>query len=109
VCRTEIQADFYAYADQDDIWMPDKLSRALVFLERNLDQAAMYCSRTELVTSCGKSVGKMSPLFPKLPTFVNALVQSLAGGNTMVINHRACELLRKAGEVHVVSHDWWTY
>ena len=52
----------------------------------------------------------MSPLFTKPPSFANALVQNIGGGNTMVFNHAACELLRKAGaDVQVASHDWWTY
>ena len=27
-------ADFYAYCDQDDVWMPDKISRAVLALRR---------------------------------------------------------------------------
>ena len=29
-----IEADYFAYADQDDIWETDKLSRAIAWLER---------------------------------------------------------------------------
>ena len=29
-----IQADYFAYADQDDVWEPDKLARAVAALER---------------------------------------------------------------------------
>jgi hypothetical protein len=38
------------------------------------------------------------------------LVQSIAGGNTMVFNAAARQLLMACGpSVHVPSHDWWTY
>jgi hypothetical protein len=37
-------------------------------------------------------------------------VQSIAGGNTMVFNRAARDLLRQAGEnVEAVTHDWWAY
>ena len=46
----------------------------------------------------------------QLPCFENALVQSIAGGNTMVFNQAARkELIKFGGAVDVVSHDWWLY
>ena len=70
---------------------------------------ALYCTRTLTVDDANQAIG-MSPLFTKPPSFANALVQNIGGGNTMVFNHAACELLRKAGaDVQVASHDWWTY
>lgn len=52
----------------------------------------------------------VSPLFLKRPSFANALIQSIAGGNTMILNNAARALLREAGcDLSVVTHDWWTY
>lgn len=52
----------------------------------------------------------MSPVFQKPPSFANALVQSLAVGNTMVLNKVARDLVVKASDyTPVVSHDWWCY
>lgn len=109
-CNTEIAADFYAYSDQDDIWDSDKLSRAVEWLETiPTDVPALYCARTRLVDADNKTIG-VSPLFSKPPTFANALVQSIAGGNTMVFNNAARELLCYVGEnIPVVTHDWWAY
>jgi hypothetical protein len=57
----------------------------------------------------GKEIG-LSPLFTKTPTFHCALVQSIAGGNTIVFNQRARELLALCGDdVDIPSHDWWLY
>ena len=42
-------------------------------------------------------------------SFRNALVQSIAGGNTIVFNQAAKDLLEKSGLQQVVSHDWWLY
>jgi glycosyltransferase involved in cell wall biosynthesis len=108
ICAS-IEADYFAYSDQDDIWESDKLSRAICALSSlPHDRPAIYCSRTRLVSRAGKPIG-LSPLFCKPPTFANALIQNIGGGNTMVLNHRARDLLRAAGPVDVVSHDWWTY
>jgi hypothetical protein len=52
----------------------------------------VYCSRTILVDVNGNQIG-CSPLFTKKPSFANALVQSIAGGNTMVFNKKARDLI----------------
>lgn len=109
-CRADIDADYFAYADQDDIWESDKLERAVAWLETVPDDVpALYGSRTLLVDARNQHIG-YSPLFLRAPSFENALVQSVAGGNTMVFNRAARDLLRQAGEdVEAVTHDWWAY
>lgn len=107
--RSDIQAAYYAFADQDDIWEPEKLARALTWLESvPPHQPALHCGRTRLISEQGDELG-FSPLFSRPPGFANALVQSIAGGNTMVFNHAARLLLMEAGPVDVITHDWWTY
>jgi len=110
ICREEIAADYYAMSDQDDIWHADKLERAVRWLKSvPQDVTALYCTRTELVDESGRKVG-YSPLFTRPPSFGNALVQNVAGGNTMVFNNAARELLKTAGaDVKIVAHDWWVY
>lgn len=110
ICRDEIFAEYYAMSDQDDIWCEDKLERAVRWLESvPPDVPALYCTRTELVDDLGDKLG-FSPLFSRPPTFANAIVQNIAGGNTMVFNNAARDLLKAAGaHVQVVAHDWWAY
>jgi glycosyltransferase involved in cell wall biosynthesis len=109
-CDSEIKADYYAFCDQDDVWLPEKLSVALknIIFNQNSDLPYLYCARTEYVTEHLKPCG-MSPLFVFPPSFRNALVQSIAGGNTMVFNLAAKRLIEKVGVVDVPSHDWWIY
>jgi glycosyltransferase involved in cell wall biosynthesis len=110
VCRTSISARYYAFADQDDIWQPNKLGGACARLEEvPSDIPALYCSRTQIVDMRGRTLC-LSPLFTKPPSFANALVQNLGGGNTMVFNAAARELLVCAGQTaDPVAHDWWVY
>jgi glycosyltransferase involved in cell wall biosynthesis len=104
-----IEADYFAFSDQDDVWHADKLTRALAFLAAVPGNTpALYCGRTELMTEDGHIYG-LSPLFRRPPSFRNALVQSLGGGNTMVFNHAAKKLIEAAGAQQVVLHDWWLY
>ena len=108
-CNPEIKANYFAFADQDDVWEVDKLTRAIKHLEKLPEnEPAIYSSRTTLIDEQGKKKGQ-SPLFKKKPSFKNALVQSIAAGNTMVMNKAARNLIYQAGEVQIVSHDWWAY
>ena len=104
------KAEFYAFSDQDDVWMEDKLTRVMAYFGMNSESELprVYCGRTQLVDEKLNFIG-FSPLFSLLRSFRNAVVQSIAGGNTMVFNQAAKELLEKAGMQQVVSHDWWLY
>ena len=108
-CAENLVSDYYAFCDQDDVWEPDKLARAIDVLQQADDIPALYGSRTRLINEGGSEIG-FSPLFRKKPDFRCALVQSIAGGNTMVFNQKARELLVFCGtDVNVPSHDWWLY
>ncbi len=101
-----IDADYVAISDQDDIWLPDKLARSIEKLEET--GAALYGGRTKLIDEHNQEIG-LSPLFVKEPSLENAVVQSIMGGNTMVITREGLEHFRRSPEVKVVSHDWWLY
>jgi glycosyltransferase involved in cell wall biosynthesis len=104
-----ICADYFSFSDQDDVWEPDKLQRALAWLASvPADVPGMYCGRTDLMPLKEHSY-RQSPLFARMPSFQNALVQSLGGGNTMVFNKAAKKILEQAATTSVVLHDWWVY
>jgi glycosyltransferase involved in cell wall biosynthesis len=109
-CAEDLVSEYYAFCDQDDVWDADKLARAIDALERTDSSIpALYGSRTRLIDEAGSEIG-FSPLFHRKPEFRSALVQSIAGGNTMVFNQKARELLVFGGaDVDVPSHDWWLY
>jgi glycosyltransferase involved in cell wall biosynthesis len=99
-------ADYVAFCDQDDVWLPDKLSRAVARLER-VSGPALYCGRLAVVDEALQPLGLSA--FPRRGlSFANALVESQAPGCTIVLNREAREL---AGTfpAEVVSHDWWLY
>ena len=114
LCRPELPADcFVALSDQDDVWLPDRLSRGLDRVAEceaaHGDAPVLYGSRTRLVdeglTPMGLSRGLQRP-----PSFGNALVQNVMAGNTLLLNPEALELVRHAGPgADVPFHDWWLY
>jgi len=108
--KADDDAGYFAWADQDDIWETDKLARAVDRLAKTPpDIPALYCTRTRIIDADGNETG-LSPLFTKPPSFANALVQNIAGGNTMAFNNAARKLLLETASLaDVVIHDWWLY
>ena len=89
--------------------MSNKLERAIDRVTKvSAGTPALYCSRTELIDKAATKAIGMSPLFVREPSFRNALVQNIGGGNTMVFNGAAKALLEETS-AKVVSHDWWAY
>jgi glycosyltransferase involved in cell wall biosynthesis len=100
-----------ALSDQDDVWLPEKLARATAQLgECAPGRPAIFCSRTVICDADLAPLG-LSPRFTRPPSFRNALIQNIAGGNTMVLNRAALDLAQAASAEagQVVVHDWWLY
>ena len=112
-CDPKVKADYYAFCDQDDVWLPNKLEVAVANIaahqvHKDVTLPYLYCGRTTYVSEKLEPIG-ISPLFVFPAKFRNALVQSIAGGNTMVFNQETKLALEKVGMVDVPSHDWWLY
>jgi glycosyltransferase involved in cell wall biosynthesis len=109
IVNADPDAACFAFAEQDDNWLPGKLEHAVAALDAAGPGAALYCSRTALIDENGAAIG-FAPLFRRPPDFRNALVQSLAGGNTMVMNPAAFAALRdSSARTAYPQHDWWAY
>lgn len=106
----DIAGEYFALADQDDLWTPDHLTRALARLaDVPAGVPALYASRTRLIDAEGVEIG-WSPHHAREPGFHNALIQNIASGNTMVFNRAARELLAQLGaHAMPVWHDWALY
>jgi glycosyltransferase involved in cell wall biosynthesis len=101
----------FAFADQDDVWLPEKLDRATTALNdlgSAPQQPALYGALTRLVDDRLKPTGVSErPLQPL--GFGNALLQNVVSGNTMVFNFPLLERLRHIQPEHAVWHDWSAY
>jgi glycosyltransferase involved in cell wall biosynthesis len=102
-----------AFADQDDVWLPEKLARARAALARiPSDCPALYCARVWIWDGdAGSMRTKSLPHMQRAPSFANALVENIAIGNTLVLNAAAAKLARTLAveTQEVFAHDWWLY
>jgi glycosyltransferase involved in cell wall biosynthesis len=108
--KVEPKTDFYVWSDQDDIWLHNKLSHILNILDPIDNKIpVLYSGRTILVDKNNNQYG-LSPLLNYKPLeFKNSLVQCCGGGNTMVFNRPALELIKLGYKSDLFSHDWWAY
>ena len=107
--RAAGSAPYVAFSDQDDVWFDDKIARAVGTLKEH-SGPTVYGSRT-MVTDHALTPLRASLRFSRPTGFGNALVQNVAGGNTMVLNRDALNVLQPASQsaTRIVSHDWWCY
>ncbi len=107
--RAVPQGHVVAFADQDDVWLPDKLARGLARLGDPCSaRPALYCARQLLVDGDLQSIG-LSPCIGRLPPFPASLTQNLATGCTVLLNPSAAALVAASGLPDGTLHDWWSY
>lgn len=95
-----------ALSDQDDVWMPHRLSRGLAHVRG--PAPALYGSVTLETDADLRPLNRQKLRLPP-PSFRNALVQNIVAGNTITLNAPGLAALRAAGAPNVPFHDWWIY
>ena len=77
--------DYYAFSDQDDIWLNNKLIRAIELI-KEMTIPTLYCSNQRLIDTSGKEFGMRFDEDPDLSS-EKILVHNKATGCTMVWNN----------------------
>lgn len=107
-----------AFSDQDDIWLPTKLERAMATLTTlPASVPVLYCAKVYPWGGRAVADRHLSLLTTSttsasiLPGFKNSLIENVARGNTIVLNSAASELAQTAARKveAVFAHDWWLY
>ena len=103
------RVDFYAFSDQDDYWMPNKLASAVKSL-------AGYQSHTPQLYFCNKELVNqdLTPIGNNashnlLITKGNAFLESPASGCTMVFNSSLRDIVVKYLPAKWILHDRWLF
>lgn len=107
---SDASASYYCFCDQDDVWMKDKIERAIQQL-RSCERAGMYFTSTQMVDRELNPI-KVWPESPnRAPSLYNALYQNIAVGATVTLNKIARDLLisQHVNTQHILMHDWWAY
>lgn len=104
------QADYYAFADQDDVWFPEKLSRSIAVLEKESKPALFCCN--QIITD-----ESLTPLhimiqerdFKHMEEVLSINYLKNRHGCTMVWNHALMEVLGESTHqpCYTPGHDKW--
>lgn len=100
-------ADYYAFCDQDDIWIEDKLLRAVECLDRIAGGMKMYCSNLTFFdgASTAGPIRKGHLSYNKY----TCLFSNIALGNTIVFDGELRNLVTSHLPKRVPAHDLWVY
>ena len=105
----EPAAELIAFADQDDVWLPEKLARGRASLAEIPAQVpALYCARQVLVDAGLHPIGRSFRL-NRVGGFPMALTQNIATGCTVMMNQAAARLIAGTRQPPGTVHDWWSY
>lgn len=109
-------ADFFCFADQDDFWLPDKLSKEVKLLKENTERDVeprpilVYSDITvvgeelESIAVSGMKYHKMC--HPESDPLGVLLARNVVTGCTIMFNRSLLELSYPVPE-HALMHDWW--
>ena len=101
-------ADVFMFADQDDVWLPLKIERALGFIHWGPGAPpTLYASRLAVVNEQLRLI-KLTRRPTEL-SFHSAVCESVLTGCTMAFNSVFREKIVHALPQHVAMHDWWLY
>lgn len=100
--------NFFAFADQDDIWKEQKLNRAINKIkEIDNGQPIIYFSDKELIDE------KLNTIYHKKInynlSFKSAMIRNIATGCTIVINKKLMEIIKQYEPTYLEMHDAWIY
>lgn len=103
------QADYYAFADQDDIWFEDKLISGIKMLEKegSKNKPCMYHCNKISVTEDLKPLAHQVRRTSRPLNRQNALIQEYAQGCSIIMNENARQLVTKYIPREKIAHDFW--
>lgn len=102
--------DMYMLADQDDIWLQDKISRAWSQVCHYRQRPFLYCAVPQLVDVALRPIG-LGRQSAACVTLLNALVENQVTGCTVAMNESLLDFAlpdeQSLSDIHF--HDWWLY
>jgi glycosyltransferase involved in cell wall biosynthesis len=105
----QASAPYISFIDGDDLWLPQKLSTHLEFMEGH-PEVDLTFSHSEVIDENGQHTGRFSRRVSGFISFEQLLVENVVANGSAVVLRR--EVLDKAGHFDVtllaaVDHDVW--
>lgn len=98
-------SEYYSFSDQDDVWLPDKLSVAIEAI-KEYKKPALYHGLAGRVDENLKPLPNLQ--YRPMQTFAGSLLTS-ATGCTMVFNNELMKILKTYQPKNISMHDAWVY
>ena len=101
-------ADYYSYADQDDVWIENKIELAVTELNKLDDNFPNMCfGNSDYYDEHMNFIGYGDK--NKKYSFLRALFSCVGQGMTFTINNKTRDLIINNMPKSCFFHDWWTY
>ena len=88
---------WFAFADQDDVWLPEKLQCAVEMLEQEENATPLLYGSRSLVTDSKLRIRGKTCIPHRPITFRNTFVQNIVSGHTQVMNAAMAQLILEGG------------
>ena len=101
--------DYYAFSDQDDVWMKDKLQSAINMLEKmQSNNPLLYGSCSTLFNDDLEKLGTTQQKLKDI-TFYNTIIQNFLPGHSQVMNNelRQAILAKNIDTSQIYYYDSW--
>lgn len=107
--NSDPECGFFAFSDQDDIWLPGKLTLALEALKQYSQKGPLlFASRSQIVNEALRPTGlSINPV--RGISYYNVMVQNVLPGHTQVFNAALRDDLSRHGILGAHVVDWWVY
>lgn len=109
-----VEAEYYMYCDQDDIWLPDKIKKTYNRMKEIEDKSIPTLVYTELsvVDNNMEMIAERMSSYQNLDcnnnTLNRLLIQNVVTGCTMMINRSLRDIMIRYKDVqNIRMHDWW--
>ena len=107
--KASSEYDMYAFADQDDVWHQDKFQAAWASIQKfPANHPVLWLSRLRVMNMTTNTEFN-HPNVVQLPSFENALVDSIGPGCAMVWNKALQEQIKVPNPEECLMHDSWMY
>ena len=110
----EVEADFYMFCDQDDVWMPEKVRKTYISMQ-DIDcgsNPALVFTELSVVDENRSMIAESMSDYQNLNcrdlSLNRLLIQNAVTGCTMMVNRALRDMMLKYNHVeNIKMHDWW--
>lgn len=101
-----IEADYYAFCDQDDVWDSDKIECGLAALLDYNQKPALWCSNCRIIDSSGKILQhRMNDVKPDF-SIVSQIICGTIQGCAMLLNNELRRFIKGKKITNIPMHDF---